>query len=165
MYLSKEGMSFFKILHKAPISRTSPGEREKGGKKMTGSSSIWIYIDYWHRKYSRAKISCCLVNVEPLVGRKFSSSNDTYEAVNGIINIRNIIKRADIHHISWNIHQGKKVFRQPPGVQVLRPKKMKSVIFIVGIPQLWDKMRGGRGNPENHIVWFLKKLFANYDGK
>lgn len=29
--------------------------------------------------YSRAKISCCLVSEEPLVGKKFSSNNDTFK--------------------------------------------------------------------------------------
>ncbi len=33
----------------------------------------------------------------------------------------------------------------------------RPVIFIIGIPQLW--------NPENHIVGFLKNLLANYGGK
>ena len=30
----------------------------------------------WHQ-YSRAKMSCCFVSADPLVGKKFSSSNDT----------------------------------------------------------------------------------------
>ncbi len=44
-------------------------------------------------------------------------------------------------YIQW----GKKVFSQPPIVQVQ------------------DKIR--KTNPENHIVGFLKNLFANYGGK
>lgn len=28
-------------------------------------------------QYSRAKMSCCLVSADPLVGKKFSSSNET----------------------------------------------------------------------------------------
>ena len=36
------------------------------------------------------------------------------------------------------IQSGKKVFSQPLIVQVLPLKKMRPVIFIIGIPQLWE---------------------------
>ncbi len=43
-----------------------------------------------------------------------------------------VILNGDSAIIQW----GKKVFSQPPIVQVLPLKKMRPVIFIIGIPQL-----------------------------
>lgn len=76
MYLSKDGMSFFRILHKAPISRTSPETQTCLNKNHLNIINIFFVILKCH-VYSRAKISCCLVSAEPLVGKKFSSNNDT----------------------------------------------------------------------------------------
>ena len=57
---------------------------------------------------------------------------------------------------STQLQWGKKVFGQPPIVQVLPLKKMREACMT-------DKMR--KKNPENHIVGFLMNLFANYGGK
>ncbi len=63
------------------------------------------------------------------------------------------------------IQWGKKVFSQPPIVQVLPLKKMREACnfhhrYTV---TMRDKIR--KNYPENHIVGFLKNLFANYGGK
>ncbi len=64
-------------------------------------------------------------------------------------------------HIQW----GKKVFSQPPIVQVLPLKKMREACNFHHryTSTMRDKIR--KINPENHIVGFLKNLFANYGGK
>ncbi len=64
-------------------------------------------------------------------------------------------------HIQW----GKKVFSQPPIVQVLPLKKMREACNFHHryTSTMRDKIR--KKNPENHIVGFLKNLFANYGGK
>ncbi len=64
-------------------------------------------------------------------------------------------------HIQW----GKKVFSQPPIVQVLHLKKMREACNFHHryTSTMRDKIR--KENPENHIVGFLKNLFANYGGK
>ncbi len=66
-----------------------------------------------------------------------------------------------INHIQW----GKKVFSQPPIVQVLPLKKMREVCNFHHryTSTMRDKIR--KKNPENHIVGFFKNLFANYGGK
>ena len=66
------------------------------------------------------------------------------------------------------IQWGKKVFSQPPIVQVLPLKKMREACnfhhrYIIGTSTMTDKMR--KKNPENHIVGILMNLFANYGGK
>ncbi len=60
---------------------------------------------------------------------------------------------------------GKKVFSQPPIVQVLPLKKMREACNFPHrfTSTMRDKIR--QKNPENHIVGFLKNLFANYGGK
>ncbi len=65
------------------------------------------------------------------------------------------------HPIQW----GKKVFSQPPIVQVLPLKKMRESCNFHHryTSTMRDKIR--KKNPENHIVGFLKNLFANYGGK
>ncbi len=65
------------------------------------------------------------------------------------------------HYIQW----GKKVFSQPPIVQVLPLKKMREACNFHHryTSTMRDKIR--KRNPENHIVGFLKNLFANYGGK
>ncbi len=69
----------------------------------------------------------------------------------------------DVHivYVQW----GKKVFSQPPIVQVLPLKKMREACNIHHrySSAMRDKIR--KKNPENHIVGFLKNLFANYGGK
>ncbi len=64
-------------------------------------------------------------------------------------------------YILW----GKKVFSQPPIVQVLPLKKMREACNFHHryTSTMKDKIR--KKNPENHIVGFLKNLFANYGGK
>ncbi len=64
-------------------------------------------------------------------------------------------------YIQW----GKKVFSQPPIVQVLPLKKMREACNFHHryTSTMRDKIR--KKNPENHIVRFLKILFANYGGK
>ncbi len=59
----------------------------------------------------------------------------------------------------------KKVFSQPPIVQVLPLKKMREACNFHHrfTSTMRDKIR--KKNPENHIVGFLKNLFANYGGK
>ncbi len=66
-----------------------------------------------------------------------------------------------IRDIQW----GKKVFSQPPIVQVLPLKKMREACNFHHryTSTMRDKIR--KENPENHIVGFLKNLFANYGGK
>ncbi len=63
------------------------------------------------------------------------------------------------------IQWGKKVFSQPPIVQVLPLKKMREACNFHHryTSTMIDKIR--KENPENHIVEFLKNLFANYGGK
>ncbi len=69
------------------------------------------------------------------------------------------------HHIYIYIQWGKKVFSQPPIVQVLPLKKMREACNFHHryTSTMRDKIR--KKNPENHIVGFLKNLFANYGGK
>ncbi len=64
-------------------------------------------------------------------------------------------------YIQW----GKKVFSQPPIVQVLPLKKMREACNFHHryTSTMRNKIR--KKNPENHIVGFLKNLFANYGGK
>ncbi len=64
-----------------------------------------------------------------------------------------------------NIQWGKKVFSQPPIVQVLPLKKMREACNFHHryTSTMRDKIR--KKNPENHIVGFLKNLFANYGEK
>ncbi len=64
-------------------------------------------------------------------------------------------------HIQW----GKKVFSQPPIVQVLPLKKMREACNFHHryTSTMRDKII--IKNPENHIVGFLKNLFVNYGGK
>ncbi len=66
-----------------------------------------------------------------------------------------------VSHIQW----GKKVFSQPPIVQVLPLKKMREACNLhhMYTSTMRDKIR--KQNPENNIVGFLKNLFANYGGK
>uniref|UniRef100_A0A4W5K8H9 Huntingtin interacting protein 1 related n=1 Tax=Hucho hucho TaxID=62062 RepID=A0A4W5K8H9_9TELE len=64
-------------------------------------------------------------------------------------------------HLQW----GKKVFSQPPIVQVLQLKKMREACNFHHryTSTMTDEMR--KRNPENHIVGFFIYLFANYGGK
>ncbi len=64
-------------------------------------------------------------------------------------------------YIQW----GKKVFSQPPIVQVLPLKKMRKACNFHHryTSTIRDKIR--KENPENHILGFFKNLFANYGGK
>ncbi len=67
----------------------------------------------------------------------------------------------EVSDIQW----GKKVFSQPPIVQVLPLKKMREACNFHNryTSTTRDKIR--KENPENHIEGFLKNLFANYGGK
>ncbi len=71
------------------------------------------------------------------------------------------IRALEAVHVQW----GKKVFSQPPIVQVLPLKKMREACNFHHryTSTMRDKIR--KENPENHIVGFLKNLFANYGGK
>ncbi len=66
-----------------------------------------------------------------------------------------------LQHLQW----GKKVFSQPPIVQVLPLKKMREACNFHHryTSTMRDKIR--KENPENHIVGFWKNLFASYGGK
>ncbi len=76
-----------------------------------------------------------------------------------------------IHYIYTHIYiyiytqWGKKVFSQSPIVQVLPLKKMREACNFHHryTSTMRDKIR--KKNPENHIVGFLKNLFANYGEK
>ncbi len=63
------------------------------------------------------------------------------------------------------VQWGKKLFSQPPIVQVLPLKKMREACNFHHryTSTMRDKIR--KKNPENHIVGFLKNLFADYGGK
>ena len=61
-----------------------------------------------------------------------------------------------VAYIQW----GKKVFSQPPIVQVLPLKKMREAWYT---STMTDKM--AKQFPENPIVGFFMNLFANYGGK
>ncbi len=63
------------------------------------------------------------------------------------------------------IQWGKKVFSQPPIVQVLPLKKMREACNFHHRYTLTMRDKIRKNNPENHIVGFLKNLFANYGGK
>ncbi len=78
------------------------------------------------------------------------------------------------NYLKWILHAyqdrpylqwGKKVFSQPPIVQVLPLKKMREACNFHHryTSTMRDKIR--KRNPENPIVGFLKNLFANYGGK
>ncbi len=64
-----------------------------------------------------------------------------------------------------DIQWGKKVFSQPPIVQVLPLKKMREACNCHHryTSTMRNKIR--KISSENHIVGFLKNLFANYGGK
>ena len=64
-------------------------------------------------------------------------------------------------YVQW----GKKVFSQPPIVQVLPLKKMREACTFHHryTSTITDKLR--KEIPENHIVGFLMNLFANDGGK
>ncbi len=68
-------------------------------------------------------------------------------------------------NVNVNVQWGKKVFSQPPIVQVLPLKNMREACNFHHryTSTMRDKIR--KKNPENHIVEFLKNLFANYGGK
>ncbi len=79
-----------------------------------------------------------------------------------IHSVTNILLRHATVYIQW----GKKVFSQPPIVQVLPLKKMREACNFTNhryTSTMRDKIR--TKNSENHIVGFLKNLFANYGGK
>ncbi len=61
-------------------------------------------------------------------------------------------------YIQW----GKKVFSQPPIVQVLPHKKMREACYF---HQRYTSTMRDKIRKENHIVGFLQNLFANYGGK
>jgi len=80
-----------------------------------------------------------------------------------ICNVYGLLSRiSDIFkYIQW----GKKVFSQPPIVQVLPLKKMREACNFHHryTSTMRDKIR--KKNPENHIVGFKKFFFANYGVK
>ncbi len=78
---------------------------------------------------------------------------------------REFLSTVHFHTFYIYIQWGKKVFSQPPIVQVLPLKKMREACNFHHryTSTMRDKIR--KKNPENHIVGFLKNLFANYSGK
>ncbi len=76
-----------------------------------------------------------------------------------------LLWRYDKINVCDDIQWSKKVFSQPPIVQVLPLKKMREACNFHHryTSTMRDKIR--KTNPENHIVGFLKNLFANYGGK
>ena len=76
-----------------------------------------------------------------------------------------LLKWSGVWSTDADIQWSKKVFSQPPIVQVLPLKKMREACNFHHryTSTMRDKMR--KKNPENHIVWFLENLFANYGGK
>ncbi len=74
-------------------------------------------------------------------------------------------KRTHLIPSSKKVQWGKKVFSQPPIVQVLPLKKMREACHFHYryTSTMRDKIR--KNNPENHIVGFFKNLFAIYGGK
>ena len=65
------------------------------------------------------------------------------------------------HALQW----GKKVFSQPPIVQVLPLKKMREACIFHDSYTSTIKDKIIKKHQENHIVGFLMNLFANYGGK
>ena len=65
---------------------------------------------------------------------------------------------------SREIQWGKKVFSQPPIVQVLPLKKMREACNFHH-RYTSTTTQNEKKNPENHIVGFLMNLFANYGEK
>ena len=64
-----------------------------------------------------------------------------------------------------DIQWGKKVFSQPPIVQVLPLKKMREACKVSSQVHFNYDRENEKKNPENHIVGFFMNLFANYGGK
>ena len=58
----------------------------------------------------------------------------------------------------------KKVFSQPPIVQVLPRKMMREACNFHHMHTNYDR-QNEKKNPENHIVGFLMNLFEHYGGK
>ena len=73
-----------------------------------------------------------------------------------------MVRALNADRLTAVVQWGKKVFSQPPIVQVLQLKKMREACHRY-TSTVTDKMR--KKNPENHIVGFLMNLFANYGGK
>ncbi len=87
-------------------------------------------------------------------------------ALHAVVNPDNVKVSVRLYiYIYIYIQWGKKVFSQPPIVQVLPLKRMREACNFHHrcTSTMRDKIR--KENPENHIVGFLKNLFANYGGK
>ncbi len=84
---------------------------------------------------------------------------------NNVANLERQMQMLPEIYIYIYIQWGKKVFSQPPIVQVLPLKKMSEACNFHHryTSTMRDKIR--KENPENHIVGFLKNLFVNYGGK
>ena len=70
-----------------------------------------------------------------------------------------------IYIYNLSLQWGKKVFSQPPIVQVLPLKKMREACNFYHRYTSTNDRQNEEKNPENHIVGFLMNLFANYGGK
>uniref|UniRef100_A0A4W5Q2Z8 Ethanolamine-phosphate phospho-lyase n=1 Tax=Hucho hucho TaxID=62062 RepID=A0A4W5Q2Z8_9TELE len=103
------------------------------------------------------KIDLILTDIEKALGLQMPS---TVHTENGSRK-RNVSLAQFIQALQW----GKKVFSQPPIVQVLSLKKMREACNFHHryTSTMTDEMR--KRNPENHIVGFFIYLFANYGGK
>ncbi len=88
-------------------------------------------------------------------------SNLCYQAIEQVYLIKWPVSVCIYIHIQW----GKKVFSQPPIVQVLPLKKMREACNFHHryTSTMRDKIK--IKIQKNHIVGFLKNLFANYGGK
>ena len=117
------------------------------------------------RKEQRYEGSCPLNALNTKVYKKSLLNIRRARINNCVISVQMEICRVNrVFPISCTVLQ-KKVFSQPPIVQVLPLKKMREACNFHHryTSTMTDKMR--TKNPENHIVGFFMNLFANYGGK
>ncbi len=118
-------------------------------------SNILLYVSVLLLKY----LICVLCPPLIAINHKLTHGN---HAIKYFYRLTALILYIYIYtHTQW----GKKVFSQPPIMQVLPLKKMREACNFHHryTSTMRDKIR--EKNPENHIVGFFKNLFANYGGK
>ena len=109
-------------------------------------------------------IICCSVSHDSRVCYVFSAFRVMGWSIFGSGHITSHNREIVCMYVCMYIQWGKKVFSQPPIVQVLPLKMRKACNFHHSYTStMTDKVR--KKNPENHIVGFLMNLFANYGGK
>ncbi len=116
---------------------------------------------------------CLPVCIRELTGMGTVSHNTMWSTISNMINKTNVIPTLMLNILfsavkwltAWIYSGEKKVFSQPPIVQVLPLKKMREACNSHHrfTSTMRDKIR--KKIPDNHIVGFLKNLFANYGGK